>query len=553
MSAVEETDDIQQLLERQNEGDGYTGRGYMGNPHIKRAGEIQSFTEEQVKEYVRCKEDILHFVKNYVKIITLDHGLQLFHPYDYQERMLEAFEEDRFVINLLPRQTGKTTVVAAYVLHYAIFHAEKSVGILANKEATAIEILDRVKRMFENLPRFLQPGVKEYNRKNVKLGNESNIMAFATGSDAVRGRSFNFIYLDEFAFVDNADEFFASTYPVISSGKTTKVIITSTPNGMNLFYKIWTDAKFERNSFRPIKVEWDEHPDRDDEWKLETIRNIGLKRYRQEFECRFIGSTDTLIDGEKLAAMTWAECIQDDDTTKMYESPQEGHSYVMNVDVSEGAGVDYSVLNITDVSVQPYRQVFVWRSNRVTPLILGEIVERIATKYNEAWVLIETNSIGSQVAQMLYHDYEYDNIITTKIDQQDNVMSTGFGGRTDYGLRMTKKSKRVGCSNIKALIENDMYVVNDFTTIEELNTFSRKRESYEAEQGKNDDIVMTLVGFGWLATQEYFTEFTHFDAKKTILEKKLKSIDEDLVPAGYYENAADQLEQLDGYPTEFIP
>lgn len=534
--------------------EGYDGRGYLGNPHLKRANENQSYTEHQVQEYIKCRDDIVYFAKNYVKIITLDHGLQLFHPYEYQERMLKSFEKNRFVINLLPRQTGKTTVVAAYILHYAIFTAEKSVGILANKESTAIEILDRIKRMFENLPKFLQPGVKEYNKKNVKLGNESNVMAFSTSSDAVRGRSFNFVYLDEFAFVENADTFFASTYPVISSGKKTKVIITSTPNGMNLFYKLWTDSKMNRNTFANIEVKWDEHPDRDEEWKAETIRNIGLKRYRQEFECRFIGSTDTLIDGEKLAAMTWNNPIVEDDTSNIYEEPIEGHTYVMNIDVSEGAGVDYSVLNITDVSVQPYKQVFVWRSNMVTPMILPEISHAIANKYNEAWILIETNSIGSQVAQMLYHDYEYDNIITTKIDQQDNVMSTGFGGRTDYGLRMTKKSKRTGCSNIKALIENDMYLVQDFRTIEELNTFSRKRESYEAEQGKHDDIVMTLVGFGWLATQEYFTEFTHFDAKKTILEKKLKSIEEDLVPMGYYNNPADEAEALEeaGYPTAFI-
>lgn len=526
-------------------------KGYNGNPDIKRAGEVHNFTAEEVQEYVKCSKDIVYFVEKYVKIITLDYGMQLFEPYEYQERMLKAFEQNRFVINLLPRQTGKTTIVAAYILWYAIFTAEKSVGILANKEATAIEILDRIKRMFENLPHFLQPGVKEYNKKNVKLGNESNILAFATGSDAVRGRSFNFVYLDEFAFVDNADEFFASTYPVISSGKKTKVIITSTPNGMNLFYKLWMDAKMDRNSFAHIEVKWDEHPERDQEWRTETIRNIGLKRFRQEFECRFIGSTDTLIDGETLAAMVWDEAIVDDEYNMIYEEIDPEATYVMTVDVSEGAGVDYSVINVTNVSVMPYRQVHVWRSNTTPPMILPEIVERLGHKYNNAWVLVETNSIGGQVATMLYHDYEYDNIITTKIDQQDNVMSTGFSGRTDYGVRMTKKSKRVGCSNIKTLIENDMYVVKDFRTIEELQTFSRKRDSYEAEQGKNDDIVMTLVGFGWLSTQEYFTEFTHFDAKKTVLEKKLKSIEDDMVPMGFFHDATDDLEAR-GYPTEFL-
>lgn len=525
--------------------------GYNGNPNIIKAGIAQSFTQDQVEEYIKCRDDIVYFTENYVKIITLDYGLQLFDAYEYQERMLEAFEESRFVINLLPRQTGKTTVVAAYILHYAIFTPDKSIGILANKEATAIEILDRIKRMYENLPHWLQPGVKEYNKKNVKLGNESNIMAFATGSDAVRGRSFNFVYLDEFAFVENADEFFTSTYPVISSGKTTKVIITSTPNGMNLFYKLWMDAKMGRNTFTPIEVKWDEHPDRDKDWREETIANIGIKRFRQEFECQFIGSTDTLIDGEKLAALTWDDPIHEDDANTIYESVQEDHSYVMTVDVSEGAGLDYSVITVTDVTSLPYQQVHIWRSNMVTPLILPEIINSLAYKYNEAFVLIETNSIGSQVATSLYYDYEYENIIITKVDQQDNIVSGGFGGRTDFGLRMTKKSKRVGCSNIKTLIENDMYNIRDFTTIEELQSFSRKRDSYEAEDGKNDDICMTLVSFGWLATQDYFTDFTSYDTREKVLERKLKSIEDDLVPAGYYNNAVDELE-LRGYPTEFI-
>jgi len=524
---------------------------YNGNTNIKKAGIKTGFTSDEIKEYIKCRDDILYFTKNYVKIITLDYGLQLFHPYEYQERMLDAFNNHRFVINLLPRQTGKSTIVAAYILHYAIFTPEKSIGILANKEATAIEILDRIKRMFENLPHFLQPGVKEYNKKNVKLGNDSNIMSFATGSDAVRGRSFNFVYLDEFAFVDNADEFFTSTYPVISSGKSTKVIITSTPNGMNLFYKIWSDAKKERNSFFPLEVKWNEHPDRDEEWREETINNIGLKKFNQEFKCQFHGSSDTLLDGNVLTSLVWEDPIFQDNNFSVYRNIDKTHNYIMTVDVSEGVGLDYTVINITDVSVNPYEQVAVWRSNQIEPVILPEILNNIAYKYNQAFVLIETNSVGSQVANLLYSEYEYENVIITKIDKSDNLVSGGFSNRIDYGLRMTKKTKNIGCTNIKSLIENNLYKVNDFNTIEELQSFSRKNNSFQAETGKHDDIVMTLVSFGWLSTQDYFSELTQNDTIKMLIEKRKEDIENELLPVGFYDDSIDSLEDR-GYPTNFI-
>ena len=435
--------------------------------------------------------------------------------------------------------THNTTVVAAYLLHYSIFTPEKSIGILANKEATAVEILSRIKRMLENLPLFLQPGVKEYNKKNVKFANDSELLSFATGSDSVRGRSFNVVYLDEFAFVENAEEFYTSTYPVISSGETTRVIITSTPNGMNLFYKLWMDAKMNRNDYFPLEVKWNEHPKRDEAWKKTTLRNIGKRRWSQEFGCRFIGSTDTLIEGDILSSLVWKESISEDESNYIYYDVEEDHNYVINVDVSEGAGLDYSVINVTDITTIPYKQVHVWRNNKTTPLVLPEIIERLAMHYNDAFVLIETNSIGSQVANILYYEYEYENMLTTKIDKQDNIISSGFGASFDLGIRMTKKSKHIGCSNIKSLIENNIYEINDFNTIEELQTFSRKGKSYEAEQGKFDDIVMTLVGFGWLTTEDYFVDLTSNNARKIILDKRMETIEEDLVPPGYYENPAE--------------
>lgn len=507
---------------------------YNGNVNIKKAGVKQNMSVEQQREYARCRKDPVYFCKKYVKIIDLDKGLVLFDMWDFQERMINTFNENRFVINLLPRQMGKTITVAAYLLHYAIFNKHKSIGILANKAATSREILSRIQRMLENLPFFLQPGVVEYNKGNVEFGNGSTLMAAATSSDSIRGFSFNVVYLDEFAFVENADTFYTSTYPVISSGENTKVLITSTPNGMNLFYKLWEDARMGRNDFVPVKVHWSENPKRDEKWKETTLRNIGKKQFAQEYECAFHGSSGTLISGECLAAMTWAEPVKENDMVKVFEEPKPGHSYLITVDVGEGVGSDFSVINVTDITETPYRQVCVYRNNTISPMVLPEVVERFATEYNEAFVLVETNSVGAQVSNILWHEYEYENMVVTATKNQENVVSGGFGATAEVGLRMTKKSKRIGCTNIKALIENNIYIVNDFSTVQELQTFVQKGQSYEAEDGKHDDIVMTLVALGWLSTQDYFKDLMDVDNRAAVLARQMESIDNDIVPVGFH-------------------
>jgi hypothetical protein len=510
---------------------------YNGNVNIKKAGVHQEYTPEQLAEYIKCKDDPIYFIKNYVKIVSLDEGLVKFDMWEFQERMIETFFQERWSINLLPRQMGKTITVAAFILHYAIFNSQKSVGILANKGATAREILSRVKRMIENLPFFLQPGVKEYNKGSVEFGNGSSVMAAGTSNDAIRGFSFNVVYLDEFAFVDNADEFFTSTYPVISSGKDTKVIITSTPNGMNLFYKLWTEANSKRNKFVPIKVHWNENPNRDEKWKEETLANIGQRQFDQEYGCSFFGSSGTLISGEKLACLTWEDPIQQDDKMSVYENPIEGHTYIATVDVAEGVGSDFSVIHITDITEMPYRQVLVYRDNRVSPIVLTEVTERLATKYNDAYILVETNSIGSQVGVFLHNEYEYENLIITSVKAQENVISGGFSGSaTDYGLRTTKKSKRIGCTNLKTLVEEDILLIRDFETVSELQTFSSRGQSYEAEDGKHDDIVMTLVLLGWISTQDYFIDLVNNDARAKTMENRMSQIEAELTPFGFIQD-----------------
>ena len=491
---------------------------YNGNPKVKKAGIPQRYTKHQLAEYKKCRDDVTYFARNYCKIISLDEGLIKFNLRDYQERLLKDLSEHRFNVVLTSRQTGKTITTASFLTHYLCFNSHKSIGIVANKGALAREILHRMKRMYEGLPFFLQPGVVEWNKGSVELGNGSSVMAGSTTSDSIRGFTFNMIMVDEAGFIDGFDEFYTSTYPVISSGKTSKIILVSTPNGINLFHKIWKDANLGKNTFHPTRVDWHEVPHYDEIWKAETIKNIGQKRFDQEYGNRFSGSSGTLISGDKLELLEWIDPIEEIENFTSYNEIIEDHVYVITVDPSEGAGQDSSVCNIIDITEFPYKQVAVYRNDKIQPIYLPEIVMSLAITYNKAYVLVETNSIGSQVGSTIYYDYEYDNIITSAIKYGDNTV--GISGKNfDFGLRMTKKSKMIGCSNLKQLIESDKLLIQDFQTIEELNTFTKKGKSYEAEENKYDDIVMTLVSFAWLTTQDYFTDLFNIDVKREILNK----------------------------------
>ena len=491
---------------------------YNGNPKLKKSGIDQPYTQEQIEEYKKCRDDIIYFTKKYCKIVSLDEGLINFELRDYQERLLNDYANNRFNIVLTSRQTGKTITTASFLVHYLVFNGYKSVALVANKAKTAREILHRMKRMYEGLPFFLQPGVVEWNKSSVELGNGSTVVAGSTTSDTIRGFSFNMVMVDEAGFIDGFEDFYTSTYPVISSGKDTKIILISTPNGINLFYKLWKEANLGHNTFHPSRVDWHEVPHYDEEWKEETIKNIGQKRFDQEYGNKFYGSSGTLIDGSKLELLTWVDPLVEDDTFSQYEEPKDNHQYVITVDPSEGVGIDSSICTVIDVTTMPYKQVCVYKNNRVSPLVLPEIVMKLANEYNMAYVLVETNSIGSQVGSTIYYDYEYDNIITSAIKYGNNELNVS-GKNLDYGLRMTKKTKMIGCSNLKQLIESDQLEIQDFNTIEELNTFSKKGQSYEAEEGKHDDIVMSLVSFAWLTTQEYFSDLFNVDVKREVLMK----------------------------------
>jgi hypothetical protein len=515
---------------------------YNGNALVKRAGVEHEFDIETVKELLKCSEDITYFIKTYCKIITLDHGLQLFEPYDYQIRMINAFHNNRFVVNLLPRQMGKSTIVAAYLLHYVMFNAEKNVGILANKAATSREILSRIQRMYEHLPFWMQLGVKEWNKGSIILANDSKIIAAATSSDSIRGQSLNIIYLDEFAHVSQQTEFWESTYPVISSGDDSKVIITSTPKGMELFYKIYTEAEQGKNDFVPIKVNWWDHPKRDEKWKQQTLKNIGIEQFRQEYENEFAGSSGTLISGDRLKMMFAIDPIIKHDNIKQYEISQKDRVYILIADVSRGKGLDYSTFSVIDVTEMPYKQVCTFRDNLISPVDFADTINKVGKIYNDAQVLVEINDIGGQVADVLFLDFGYENILFTEsMGRSGKRISGGFGKNVDRGIRTTKTVKAIGCSILKLLIEQDQLIVHDYYTIEEFKRFSKSDYSYAAEAGSHDDMVMTLVLFSWLSSQDYFKDMTEINTLVKLREKTDQQLEEELLPFGYINTGIEEI------------
>ena len=508
---------------------------YLGNPNLKNVAQKINWTEDNLTEYMLCKEDSEHFIRSFVKIIHVDRGLVSFEMYDYQKDMVHKFNDNRFVICKMPRQTGKSTTIIAYLLHYVLFNENVNVAILANKGAVARELLGRLQLAYEHLPKWLQQGVVIWNKGNIELENGSKILASATSGSAVRGSSFNIIFLDEFAHVPSniAEQFFTSVYPTISSGESTKVLIVSTPLGMNMFYKMWADAQEKRNNYVPLEVHWSQVPGRDEKWKQETIKNTSEVQFTQEFECEFIGSTHTLISATKLRTMVFKTPVFSKNGLDVYEEPIKNALYCMIVDTAQGKDQDYSAISIFDISQIPYRQVAKYRSNQISPMLYPDIIFQIGKKYNMAWILLEVNDVGSQVAETLHYDLEYENIIVSSMKgRAGQQIGGGFAKNIQLGIRTSKQLKRIGCSALKEMIESDKLIISDFDTISELTTFAIKNNSYEAEEGSNDDLAMTLVIFSWLVQQRYFKDLTDLDIRKRLADEQMRALEEDLLPFG---------------------
>ncbi len=533
---------------------------YLGNPNLKRANVQQEWTKKQLFEYKRCMEDPLYFIQSYVKIVSLDEGLVPFKMYPFQKEMVGTFHNNRFTICKLPRQSGKSTTMISYLLHYALFNPSVNIAILANKAATARDLLGRLQLAYEHLPKWLQQGVMSWNKGSLELENGSKILASSTSASAVRGGSYNIIFLDEFAYVPSnvAEQFFSSVYPTISSGQTTKVMIVSTPHGMNMFYKIWTDAEEKRNSYIPIEVHWSEVPGRDEKWKKETIANTSEQQFNTEFECEFLGSIDTLISPSKLRVLTYKTPEQSNAGVDIYELPKQDHTYLITADVSRGTSNDYSAFIVFDVTSVPYKIVAKFRDNEIKPLLFPQRIHQIAKVYNTAFVLIEVNDIGEQVANAMQYDMEYDNMIMASMrGRAGQVLGGGFsGGRAQLGVRTTKAVKSIGCSNLKQLVEDNKLIVEDFDTINELSTFIVKGSSFEADDGCNDDMVACLFIFAWCTDQTYFKELTNNDIREQMYKENQDQLEQDMAPFGFVINGLEDDNigtAVDEYGTRWSP
>ena len=513
---------------------------YLGNPNLKKANTPIEFTQEQVLEFMKCKDDPVYFANNYIKIVSLDEGLTQFHPYHFQEKLITNFHENRFNICKMPRQTGKSTTVVSYLLHYAVFNDSVNIGILANKAATARELLSRLQTAYENLPKWMQQGIISWNKGSLELENGSKILAASTSASAVRGMSFNILFLDEFAFVPNhvADSFFASVYPTITSGKNTKVIIVSTPHGMNHFYRMWHDAEKRKNEYVPTDVHWSEVPGRDLKWKEQTIANTSEQQFKVEFECEFLGSVDTLIAPSKLRSMVYDNPITRNAGLDIYENVVDKHDYIMTVDVARGVSEDYSAFVVVDITEFPHRVVAKYRNNEIKPMLFPNIIYEVAKNYNGAYILCEVNDIGDQVASILQYDLEYQNLLMCSMrGRAGQIVGQGFSGKkTQLGVKMSKTVKKVGSLNLKTMIEESKLIFSDYEIISELTTFVQKHNSFEAEEGCNDDLAMCLVIYAWMVAQDYFKELTDQDVRKRLYEEQKNQIEQDMAPFGFMDD-----------------
>lgn len=510
---------------------------YLGNVNLKRTNVVEEITEDKLKEYIKCSQSVEYFLKKYIKIVNVDKGLIDFEPYEYQLKIARTVRDNRFTICKLPRQSGKTTIVAGILLWYILFNEEFSIGVLAHKHSQSREILARLQLAYEWIPSWMQQGIVEWNKGSITLENRSKVVTAATTGSALRGGSYNLIYLDEFAFIPSnmQEEFFRSVYPVISSGKTTKIVITSTPNGMNYFYKIWMDSVEDRNEYERVEINWWDTPGRDEKWKEQTIKNTSELQFQQEFECEFLGSSNTLIRASVLRRLVPITALQENEHLKVYALPDKTRQYAMVVDTSHGLGNDYSAGIIFDITTTPYTIAAVYRNNDIPPMLLPDVVFNLGKQYNYCPILVETNDIGQQVADILYHDLEYENLIFgTQNERDGQIISGGFAGRRmHYGVRTNKQVKRIGCANLKNIIESDKLIIQDYNLIYELSRFIAVRQSYEADEGATDDLVMCCVLFAWMINQNIFKDANNIDIRQEILKHNMEMVEEQLLSFGY--------------------
>jgi Terminase large subunit, T4likevirus-type, N-terminal/Terminase RNaseH-like domain len=514
-------------------------RLFFGDPLVRRGGEVFNLTKEQLKTYLKCADDPIYFIDNFVKIITIDEGLQQIKMWKFQKKLIKVCHESNRVVLKAGRQTGKTTILAVgYLLWYALFNHDKTIGILAQKEKTAKEILNRIKNAYRNLPKWIQQGVIEWNKESIALENGSVILSESTSSGAIRGFTISLLYLDEFAFVPNniAHDFLTSVYPTISSGKTAKIFVSSTPNGMNHFYKMVMDAKRdEKNNvaggFKLVENTWRDRPDRDAAWVADQKRVLGEEKFLQEMECEFLGSAGALISSVALKNMAFIDAIKEllEHKLKVYEEPKPDVPYVLVADTSHGKEMDYSAFIVVDVQKSPYKIVATYKNNNISAQEYPSVIKTIAAHYNKAYVLGENNDIGAMMLNILTGDLEYENVFYSE-DNKTNQEIT-FKNSNTPGVRTSKKTKRQGCNALKTIVESGELLITDFDIISELTTFiAKKNGTYSADEGSFDDLAMCCVLFAWLTTQQIFKDLTNSDMRKKLFDKHNEELEQEMPP-----------------------
>ena len=524
------------------------GNSYHGNPNLKPLAYQHDFSQEEIEEYIKCKNDPVYFIENYVKIITLDSGLQPFKLYDCQKKKVECIMNNRRVVLMEGRQQGKTVTSAACILLYTIFEEDKTVAIMANKSAAAREVLNRYQIMYENLPIWMQQGVKTWNKGDVELENNSKVLTAATTAAAIRGKSVNWLYIDEAAIIPNnvADEFFTSVYPTISAGETTKILLTSTPLGYNHFWKFWNESLEGVNGFENMFIPYYEIPGRDDKWLEEQKQLLGDVKFNQEVMCEFLGSTNTLINAQTIQRLSTKDPEFTNNGLDIYESPQENHYYAITVDTSRGIGGDYSAFVVVDITEMPYKVVAKYRDNKIAPMLYPDIIGKVGKDYNNAFILVEVNDIGQQVVEILHQEIEYENILSTVNEQQKQYVSPGFGKSTKHGVTTSKQVKRQGCFAFKSLLEEQKMLVFDEHIIHEISTFTEKGNTYQADEGYHDDLVMCLVLFGWLSSQQFFKDMTDINTREGLYKQQMGDIETNLTPFIRLDGQEEEAEVIDG-------
>ncbi len=520
---------------------------YNGNRSLKQIGYAIPYTQEQVYELLKCKDDPIYFIKTFCKIVSLDSEMLVpFELFGYQEKFINLIQDNRRIISMQPRQMGKSQVVAAYILWYTLFNNNKTVAILGNKSDAAMEILGRYQLMYENVPIWMQQGIKTWNKGDVELENGSSVFTAATSSAGIRGKSVNILYVDEVAIIPNnvAESFFTSVYPVVSAGETTKIILTSTPLGYNHFWKFWNDAEQGSNGFVSLRVQYWEHPKRDEKWAEEQKRILGEIKFNQEVLCAFLGSSNTLINADTIARMSPLPFVHSRDNLDIIEEPKPNHLYFVSVDTSRGVGGDYSAFTVIDCTDYPFTIVAKYRDNKISPLLYPNVIHKVAKDYNNAYVLVEINDIGQQVADILHNDLEYENMLWVGSDSKYGQYLSTSGRGAVLGVRTTKQIKRIGCASLKTLVENSKLLVFDKDIISEFSTFIEHNGSFEADEGYKDDLVMSLVIFAWASNDILFRDLMNANNRNALFSSQMRSIEEELTPFGFIDS---------GVPEEHLP